>query len=77
MKTEEDITIRRYCGDINDRLLACRNKTIAVALKERLCAELKTHCISSMINNVLQEHIDQLISEIFDHDGKNKFLETL
>jgi hypothetical protein len=75
MKTEEDITIRQYCGDIKERLLACRSRTIAVTLKERLCTELKTNCVSSMINNILQAHVDQLINEIFDHDGKNKFLE--
>jgi hypothetical protein len=77
MKTEEDITIRQYCGDIRERLLACRSRTIAVALKEYLCKELQTHCVSSMINNVLQVHVDQLIDEIFSPDGKNKFLETL
>lgn len=73
---ESESTIKKYCGDIRERLLACRTKSIAFALKERLCSELRLNCQSNMVNNVLNAHVDRLIDEIFDHDGKNKFLEA-
>lgn len=67
--------IETYCGNIRERILACRSRNIAFALKERLCSELKLNCQSDMVNNVLNEHVNHLIDEIFDQDGKNKFLE--
>lgn len=68
--------IETCCGDIRERLLACRSKTIAFALRDRLCSELKLNCESNMVNNVLNEHVDHIIDEIFDQDGKNKHLEA-
>jgi len=56
--------------------MACRSKSVAYALKDRLCSELKLNCKSSMVNNVLNEHVDLLIQEIFDQHGKNKYLEA-
>lgn len=68
--------ILQNCGNIKERLLACRSKNVAFALKDRLCSELKLNCQSNMVNNVLNEHVDQLIQEIFDQNGKNKYLEA-
>jgi hypothetical protein len=68
--------IQQNCGNIRERLLACRSKSVAFALKDRLCSELKLNCQSNMVNNVLNEHVDQLIQEIFDQNGKNKYLEA-
>lgn len=68
--------ILQNCGNIRERLLACRSKNVAFALKDRLCSELKLNCQSNMVNNVLNEHVDQLIQEIFDQNGKNKYLEA-
>ncbi len=72
---DSEKTIKKYCGDIKDRILACRTRNIAIALKERLCAELEMNCMSSMINNVLNEHVDSIIAEAFDAQGKNRYLE--
>jgi len=74
MNTEK--IIAKNCGNIKDRLLACRTVNVAYALKDRLCSELRLDCESNMVNNVLNAHVDLLINEIFDQDGKNKFLEA-
>jgi len=76
MNANTEKTILTYCGDIRERLMACRTRVIAVALKERLCAELQINCLSSMVNNVMRKHVDQMIDEIFDETGKNRFLEV-
>ena len=68
--------IEKYCGNIRDRLQVCRSRAVALALKERLCSELEYYCVSDMVNNVLKEHIDKMINEIFDDNGKNKLLEN-
>ena len=73
MDTEK--TIEKYCGNIRERLQVCRTRNIALALKERLCTELQLHCVSDMVNNVLLNHVDKIIDEIFDENGNNKLLE--
>lgn len=75
MKKAEDI-IRDYCGDIERRIQACRTRDVAELLKRRLCSELESSCHSSMIKNVLVNHVDKLIEKDFDNTGKNKFLEN-
>ncbi len=72
---DSEQTIQKYCGNIRDRIVACRSRSIAIALKKRLCAELQMNCESSMINNVLQEHVDNIIAETFNAQGKNRYLE--
>ena len=72
---DSEKTIETYCGNIRERLEACRTRSVAVALKERLCSELRYNCESEMVNNVLTFHVDQMIAEIFDENGKNKLLE--
>lgn len=67
--------IEKYCGDIRTRLQACRSRSVALALKERLCTELHSYCISEMVNNVLKKHVDEMIDDLFDEQGKNKLLE--
>ncbi len=74
MNTEKIIS--ENCGNIKERLLACRTKNVANALKERLCSELKLNCESNMVNNVLNKHVDLLINDIFDQNGSNKYLEA-
>ncbi len=73
MDTEK--TIAKYCGNIRERLQACRTRNIALVLKDRLCAELQFYCASEMVNNVLLNHVDKIIDELFDENGNNKLLE--
>ena len=69
-------TIKKYCGNIRERVEACRSKEVALALKERLCSELSHDCASEMVNNVLLLHVDKIIEQVFDENGKNiKLLE--
>lgn len=77
MTFDKDIpsTIKLYCGDVDERIRACRSKKIAEQLKEHLCNELSATCRSEMIRAVLTNHVDELIKATFDQDGKNIFLE--
>ncbi len=74
MESEKDI-IKKYCGDIETRILACHNENIAHTLAERLCDELNIHCRSKVVHNILKQHVDKIIRETFDENGKNKTLE--
>ena len=67
--------INKYCGDIGERIRACRTIHIANVLKDRLCSELEPNCQSEIVRQVLQRHIDQLIKRTFDSKGRNIYLE--
>ena len=75
MKEIDDI-IKDYCGDIEQRIKACRSRDVAELLKHRLCSELKRNCESTMIKDVLIDHVDKLISKMFEKSGNNKYLEN-
>jgi hypothetical protein len=59
--------IEKYCGNIEERIKACRTKEAAVLLKKRMCRELREHCKSDMVHNSLKYQIDQLIDGIFNN----------
>lgn len=67
--------ITKYCGDVRERIRACRYRPVAEMLKERLCDELSLNCHSELIQSELLRYIDDLIIETFDEQGNNKFLE--
>jgi hypothetical protein len=67
--------IREHCGDIAGRIRACRSRMIALQLKEQLCGELAGSCASPVVQNMLQNHVDQLINVTFDENGMNRYLE--
>ena len=75
MKSELDI-IKKYCGDIEKRLRACHDRSIAEALKKNLCRELNFNCKSEVIRTVLSRHVDELMNKIFDRQGRNVYLEN-
>ncbi|MBN2355839.1 hypothetical protein JXO59_06985 [candidate division KSB1 bacterium] len=77
MKTNLDAIelIRTCCGDLQERIHACRSKHIAEQLKDRLCKELSHKCQSEMVHLLLISHIDKIIQETFDEEGRNQFLE--
>jgi len=74
MNSQMDM-INKYCGDIAERIRACRSIHIASVLKERLCSELEPNCQSEIVRQVLRRHIDQLINSTFDDKGRNIYLE--
>ena len=73
MKKSEDI-IRRVCGDVEQRLRACRSRQVAEMLKDKLCQELQSECKSEIVQNFLTHHIDRVMNIIFDKDGNNRLI---
>ena len=67
--------IRSHCGDIRQRIRACRSRHIAEQLMERMCGELRMDCPSEMVVSVLSNHVEEIINQTFDENGKNIFLE--
>jgi len=70
-----DNRIVKYCGNIEERIRACHNREIAIALKKRLCQELDMNCKSAVVHNVLRDYADKIIQNTFDRNGKNIYLE--
>jgi len=68
--------IRTYCGNVAERLRACRDREVAILLKQQMCNEMSQRCQSDMIRNSLERYVDKLIEEIFDLNGNNKYLEA-
>ncbi len=68
--------ISESCGDIEERLRACRSRQIALQLRQCLCRELAYSCTSPEMQRLLQNHIDELIKETFDENGMNRYLEV-
>ena len=58
--------IIQYCGDIRERIRACRSEEAARLLKKRMCRELRENCKSEMIQNALTYQIDKIITETFN-----------
>ncbi len=69
------IEIQKHCGDVAARIRACRSRSVAEALKERLCSEVNTLCVSPVVHNMLMRHVDNIIEETFIAQGKNRYLE--
>jgi predicted GIY-YIG superfamily endonuclease len=63
--------ISKYCGDIEDRIRACRSKQVAEFLKKHLCSELKQYALNQEITEDLKLKIDNFIQKYFSKDGKN------
>jgi len=63
--------IQRVCGNIKERVRACRSRQVAEMLKEKMCRELSRQCKSEIILNLLSQNVDKLIAETFDNSGNN------
>ncbi len=68
--------INKYCGNIEERIKACKNRVIAEHLRTRLCFELEENCKSEIVANVLNEYVNKIIKNTFDEKGNNKTLES-
>ena len=67
--------ISRVCGNIEDRIQACRSKKVAMRLRNYICTELEEQCKSEIINNMLAYQIEKIINDTFDDaTGLNKKL---
>jgi len=68
--------IKKYCGDIGERIRSCREEQIARTLKKCLCRELEMNCSSESVHVFLTKYVDDIIKNVFDTNGKNRFLEV-
>jgi len=71
----EMLTINRYCGNIEERIKACKRRDIAEYLRKQLCFELQENCKSEIVVNVLNNYVNQIINNTFDKNGNNITLE--
>lgn len=67
--------IKKYCGNVEERIRSCRSRAIAESLADRLCFEVNQNCKSDMVQNVLKSYVSRLVNDIFDQNGRNKYLE--
>jgi len=75
---EYENEIQRLCGDIKERVRACRSRHVAEMLKDKMCTELSRQCKSEIILNLLSQNVDKLIAETFDDSGNNlKLMEKM
>lgn len=75
-ETKALLIIRESCGDIAGRMRACRSRQIALQLRQWLCRELAESCTSPEVRRLLENHIDELISDTFNENGMNRYLEV-
>jgi len=68
--------IKKYCGDIEERITACRSRKVAEQLKKFLCAQLKMHCQDEFVNKELKTRLDELINKYFTDDGQNRLIKS-
>ena len=68
-------TVLKYCGDVDERIKACRSESVALQLKKQLCNELEEKCESEIINNFSRNLVDNLIKKYFDSSGRNKTIQ--
>lgn len=69
-----DGLIQKYCGNVEERIRACRSRQVAEILKNLLCHDLKNGCSDKATSDYLRKKIDLLIEKSFTRDGKNKYI---
>lgn len=57
--------INKYCGHVEERVAACRDKKVAEYLKQNICLELKHHFDDESLLNNIETYIDNLIDARF------------
>ena len=72
----EMFEINKYCGNVKERIKACKSRDIAERLRNRLCFELEEYCKSEIVVNVLNDYVNKIINKTFDEKGNNKTLES-
>ena len=71
MESNKQQIMKQYCGQIEERVAACRDKTVAEYLKQNICLELKRHSNDQFVLNYIATYIDNLIEARFS-DVENK-----
>lgn len=69
-----DELIQKYCGNVAERIRACRSRQVAEILKVLLCHELQTGCDDAATAEYLKNKVDLIIHDAFTADGQNRWL---
>lgn len=65
MSDVSDQIIKKYCGQIEERVAACRDKAVAAYLKQNICSEIKRQTNDQTLLNDISIYIDNLIDARF------------
>jgi hypothetical protein len=57
--------IKKYCGSVEERIAACRDKKVAQYLKRSIFSEIKEKCKSKPILDFVKLYVENLIQERF------------
>jgi hypothetical protein len=57
--------IKKYCGSVEERVAACRDKKVAQYLKQSIFNEIKQQCKSGPVLDFVKKYIENLIQERF------------
>jgi len=67
MKNIEDI-VKKYCGSLEERMDACKDRKVAAILKERICWEFKRSGNKELTLDFVKQYLDNLIAAKFTVD---------
>jgi hypothetical protein len=71
MEKNTEQVINKYCGQIEDRIAACRDKKVAECLKQNIFLEIKRHANDDALLNNIRTYIDNLIDARFSIESKD------
>jgi len=57
--------INEYCGSLEDRFDACKDKRVAELLKERICWEFQQEKTEKLKLSEIKNYLDELINNKF------------
>ncbi|GEM_PF-909633 len=72
--TDHDEIIKKLCGNLEERVRACRSKTVAEYLKRVLLIELRKFSTDELTFQYFEKKFNELVKCYFDQDGCNKFI---
>ena len=58
--------LKKYCGSLDERIGACKDKYVAELLKERICWEFKQSGEKELTFNFVEKYINELIKQKFN-----------
>ncbi|MCU0646174.1 MAG: DUF1858 domain-containing protein [bacterium] len=70
MEKNTEQFINKYCGQIEERIAACRDKKVAECLKQIIFLEIKHRTKDDALLKNIETHIDNLIDARFSSEAK-------
>jgi hypothetical protein len=65
MEDEIEQIIIKYCGAVEERIAACRDRKVAKYLKQSIYNEIKQNCESKSVFDIVKQYVDHLIEVKF------------